>query len=280
MNEGHAALLILELGFEEMQRRGLSEATREVALAVKPLCVFTTHTPVPAGHDQFPLTLLREVLTDYHGAYNKRAVEFCLDGILNMTYLALDNSHFVNGVAKKHGETSRHMFGQYKIDSITNGVHAAFWIAPPIRAVLDRHIGAWREDNASLRYALGIPRHELWAAHQTAKQDLVAWRESAHRREPVFEHFHDRLRTPRDDVEARRPAVPRHRSPARAACERRADPDRLRRQGAPARRCRQGTDPNNLRPDRTPQRQAQRRLRRGLRHGGGRAPGRPAWTCG
>ena len=175
MNEGHAALLVLELGYEEMQRRGLSEATREVALAVKPLCVFTTHTPVPAGHDQFPLTLLREVLTDYHGAYNKRAVEFCLDGILNMTYLALDNSHFVNGVAKKHGETSRHMYGQYKIDSITNGVHAAFWTAPQIRAVLDRHIGAWREDNASLRYALGIPRHELWAAHQSARQDLIAW---------------------------------------------------------------------------------------------------------
>jgi glycogen phosphorylase len=175
MNEGHAALLVLELGFEEMQRRGVSEATRDIALAVKPLCVFTTHTPVPAGHDQFPLTLLREVLTDYHGAYNRRAVEFCLDGILNMTYLALDNSHFVNGVAKKHGEISRQMFAQYKVDSITNGVHASFWIAPPIQSVLDRHISAWREDNASLRYALGIARHELWAAHQTAKQDLVAW---------------------------------------------------------------------------------------------------------
>jgi glycogen phosphorylase len=175
MNEGHAALLVLELGFEEMKRRGLTEATREVALAVKPLCVFTTHTPVPAGHDQFALAMVREVLTDYHGAYNQRAIEFCLDGVLNMTYLALDNSHFVNGVAKRHGEVSRQMFGQYKVDSITNGVHAGFWIAPPIRAVLDRHIGAWREDNASLRYTLGIPRHELWAAHQTAKQDLMAW---------------------------------------------------------------------------------------------------------
>ena len=175
MNEGHAALLVLELGFEEMQRLGLTEVTREMALAVKPRCVFTTHTPVPAGHDQFPLALVRDVLTDYHGAYNKRAVEFCLDGVLNMTYLALDNSHFVNGVAKKHGEISRQMFGQYKIDSITNGVHAAFWTAPPIRTVLDRHIGAWREDNACLRYALGIPRHELWAAHLTARQDLVAW---------------------------------------------------------------------------------------------------------
>ena len=175
MNEGHAALLVLELGFEEMQRRGLSDVTREIAVAVKPLCVFTTHTPVPAGHDQFPLALVREVLTDYHGAYNQRAAEFCLDNVLNMTYLALDDSHFINGVARKHGEISRQMFAQYKIDSITNGVHAGFWIAPVIQAVLDRHITAWREDNASLRYTLGISRHELWAAHQAAKQDLVAW---------------------------------------------------------------------------------------------------------
>ncbi|WP_297835332.1 alpha-glucan family phosphorylase, partial [Thermomonas sp.] len=175
MNEGHAALLVLELGFEEMKRRGLDEVTREVAVAVKPMCVFTTHTPVPAGHDQFPLSMLRRVLTDYGDAYNQRAVEFCLDNVLNMTYLALDNSHYVNGVAKKHGEISRQMFGQYKVDSITNGVHAGTWIAPQIQAVIDRHIAAWREDNASLRSALGIPRHELWAAHQAAKQDLVAW---------------------------------------------------------------------------------------------------------
>jgi glycogen phosphorylase len=173
MNEGHAALLVLELGFEEMQRRGLKEVTREVAQAVKPLCVFTTHTPVPAGHDQFPLRMMREEITGYAGAFNERAAEFCLDNILNMTYLALDNSVYVNGVAKRHGEVSRQMFAQYKIDSITNGVHAGFWTAPPIQALFDRHISAWREDNASLRYALGIPRHELWAAHQSAKEDLV-----------------------------------------------------------------------------------------------------------
>lgn len=175
MNEGHAALLVLELGYEEMKRRGLKEVTREIAVAVKPMCVFTTHTPVPAGHDQFPLALVRRVLTDYGHAYDERAVEFCLDNVLNMTFLALDNSHYVNGVAKRHGEISRQMFGQYKVDSITNGVHAATWIAPPIREVLDGHISRWREDNASLRYALGIPRHQLWAAHQSAKQDLVAW---------------------------------------------------------------------------------------------------------
>ncbi|MCB2004685.1 MAG: alpha-glucan family phosphorylase [Burkholderiaceae bacterium] len=175
MNEGHAALLVLELGYEEMRRRGQTEVNREIAVAVRTLCVFTTHTPVPAGHDQFALGLLHHVLTDFDHAYDRSAVAFCLDGILNMTYLALDNSHYINGVAKRHGEISRQMFGQYKIDSITNGVHAGFWIAPQIQAVLDRHISSWREDNASLRYALGIPRHELWSAHQSARQELVAW---------------------------------------------------------------------------------------------------------
>jgi starch phosphorylase len=173
MNEGHAALLVLELAHELMRGRRLGCVTRDIPPLVKPLCVFTTHTPVPAGHDQFPLPLVRAVLTDYGDAFDERAAEFCLDGVLNMTYLALDNSHYVNGVAKRHGEVARHMFGQYQVDSITNGVHAGFWIAPPLAAMLDRHIQRWRADNASLRYALGIAREEIWAAHAAAKQDLI-----------------------------------------------------------------------------------------------------------
>jgi starch phosphorylase len=173
MNEGHAAMLVLELGYELMRQRGLTTITRDIPPLVKPLCVFTTHTPVPAGHDQFPLSLVRDVLTDYGRAFDERALEFCLEGRLNMTYLALDNSHYINGVARRHGEISRHMFAQYKIDAITNGVHAAFWTAPPMQALYDRHITAWRADNASLRYALGIPREELRAAHAAVKQDLL-----------------------------------------------------------------------------------------------------------
>lgn len=173
MNEGHAALLVLELAHELMRGRGLGCVTRDLPPLVKPLCVFTTHTPVPAGHDQFPLGLVRAVLTDYRDAFNERAAEFCLDHVLNMTYLALANSHYVNGVARRHGEIARQMFGRYNIDSITNGVHAGFWTAPPIAALLDRHIAHWRADNASLRYALGIAREEIWAAHATAKQELI-----------------------------------------------------------------------------------------------------------
>jgi len=172
MNEGHASLLVVELGYELAQRNGgvLSDA---VVAAVKPLCAFTTHTPVPAGHDQFPLDLVGRVITGYGRTFHERAARFCLDRVLNMTYLALDNSRYVNGVAKRHGEISQHMFAQYKVDSITNGVHAATWAAPPLAALFDRHISAWRADNASLRYALGIPKMELWAAHEAAKQRLL-----------------------------------------------------------------------------------------------------------
>jgi len=173
MNEGHAAPLVLELGFEEMQRRGMTTVTREIAADVRRHCVFTTHTPVPAGHDQFPLPLVQQVMTDYGRAYQALAADMLIDDTLNMTYLALEGSRYVNGVARRHGEVSRRMFSQYEIDSITNGVHIGTWTAPPLRALFDRHIAGWREDNDSLRYALGIPRAEVWSAHQTAKDELV-----------------------------------------------------------------------------------------------------------
>ena len=92
-----------------------------------------------------------------------------------MTYLALNLSHYVNGVAKKHGEVSRLMFADYPVDAITNGVHAATWTTEPFQALYDRHIPGWREDNFSLRYVLNIPNDELWATHQQAKRELLAY---------------------------------------------------------------------------------------------------------
>jgi len=172
MNEGHASLLTVELA-HELARRAGGGITDDVVHQVKLLCVFTTHTTVPAGHDQFPLRLVAEVITGYGDEFRERAQRFCLNGILNMTYLALDNSHFINGVAKRHGEISALMFARYKIDSITNGVHVATWAHPSIAALFDRHIGAWRQDNASLRYVLGVSTQELWAAHLAAKQALI-----------------------------------------------------------------------------------------------------------
>jgi starch phosphorylase len=103
---------------------------------------------------------------------------FCCDNVhcenlLNMTFLALNVSHYINGVAKKHAEVSRHMFAQYRIDAITNGVHAQTWISPPFQKLFDAHIPGWKEANFSLRYALSIPPDEIWNAHAENKLRLI-----------------------------------------------------------------------------------------------------------
>jgi starch phosphorylase len=97
----------------------------------------------------------------------------CYGGALNMTYLALNFSHYVNGVAMRHGEVSRRMFGGHEIDTITNGVHAATWVSPSFASLFDRHVPGWRRDNFSLRYAVSIPKHDVWDAHAGAKLRLL-----------------------------------------------------------------------------------------------------------
>lgn len=171
MNEGHAALLALELLDEEVQRTNSGHPTMEHVHAVHEKCVFTTHTPVSAGHDQFSLDLAQRVLGRPE-LFSMKQV-FCCEGVLNMTFLAMNLSHFINGVAKRHGETSQLMFAHYQIDSITNGVHAATWASPAFQKLFDEHIPDWRTDNFSFRYALGISTEALWDAHQQEKRQLV-----------------------------------------------------------------------------------------------------------
>jgi len=174
MNEGHAALLTLELLDEQAKKAGRSRLTEDDVAAVRGKCVFTTHTPVPAGHDKFRLDLARQVI-------GQRDDFFALEGVvyeghtLNMTYLALKMSRYINGVAQKHGEVSRVMFTGYDIAAITNGVHAATWVSKPFADLYDRYIPLWRQDNFSLRYALSIPKQEVWDAHRQAKQRLITW---------------------------------------------------------------------------------------------------------
>jgi starch phosphorylase len=81
----------------------------------------------------------------------------------------------VNGVAKKHGEVSKLMFAEYTIDAITNGVHAGTWVSEPLQRLYDRYIPGWKQDNFSLRYALSIPRKEVWDAHLQAKHELMEY---------------------------------------------------------------------------------------------------------
>lgn len=172
MNEGHASLLALELLNEQAGKTGREPTRPEDIEAVREQCIFTTHTPVPAGHDQFPIELIRRIIGPREEIFKIKDV-FLYNNLFNMTYLALNMSRFVNGVAKKHGEVSQLMFEGYTIDAITNGVHAATWTTKPFQKLYDRYIPGWREDNFSLRYALSIPKHEVWEAHAFAKNELI-----------------------------------------------------------------------------------------------------------
>jgi starch phosphorylase len=170
MNEGHSALLALALLAEQAGGRSGS-ATKAAREAVRQRCVFTTHTPVPAGHDQFPADLVHQVLGDQWS--KELHAQCCLNGTLNMTYLALYFARYINGVAMHHGQISRSMFPNYPINSITNGVHAATWTAAPLQRLYDRHFPEWHGDNLYLRYAVSIPPGEIQQAHTEAKHTLL-----------------------------------------------------------------------------------------------------------
>jgi len=176
MNEGHAAFLTLEL------------FAREKSLdRVRQRCVFTTHTPVAAGHDQFDLSFARPMLGEM--LPDALVPEVTFENKLNMTMLGLHFSHYINGVAKKHGEVSRLMFPGYTIDSITNGVHSATWTSEPFKRLFDTHMPGWRADSHILRSALGIDKHEVWAAHMEAKMELVDFVNSRYNTGLAYENF-------------------------------------------------------------------------------------------
>ncbi|MCG2761918.1 MAG: alpha-glucan family phosphorylase, partial [Candidatus Atribacteria bacterium] len=169
MNEGHASLLTLELlNHYNHQEEKWSNKTIE---KIKNLCIFTTHTPVPAGMDQFSYELVGKVLGRL--IPDPLLKELGGEERLNMTALALNLSHYVNGVAKRHEAVSQEMFPGYHIDSITNGVHSATWVCPHFQKLYDRYIPGWRKDSFSLRYALSIPDEEVWQTHQEAKKILI-----------------------------------------------------------------------------------------------------------
>lgn len=173
MNEGHSSFVTFELLLERLRRSGQATITSDDVEAVRRQCMFTTHTPVSAGHDQFPMELAARVIGGDVISSLKHLC--CFEGAVNPTYLALRTSYYVNGVSMEHGEQSRHLFGEYPIDAITNGVHDATWTSPDFAAIFDRHIPSWRKDNFSLRYILSVSNDEIWAAHQGAKKRLIEY---------------------------------------------------------------------------------------------------------
>jgi starch phosphorylase len=171
MNEGHSALLALAL-LDELSP-GEQKPTPEAIQAVRRQCVFTTHTPVPAGHDMFQTGLVHSTLGERLG---RRLAELgCYPcGELNMTYLSLFFSHYVNGVSMRHENISQDMFPDYPVNAITNGIHAATWASDPFVRLFDRNMPEWRKDTLYLRYAVGIPLDEIREAHAEAKRMLLA----------------------------------------------------------------------------------------------------------
>lgn len=187
MNEGHSALATLALMEERVgseSERGFSEIDVD---AIRRRCVFTTHTPVPAGHDRFHTDLIYQVLgTSRAGRLSRLQL---LNGFLNMTELALRFSGYVNGVSMRHGEVSRAMFPNHRIDALTNGVHAVTWTSAPFAALYDRFFPEWRRDNCYLRHAVGIPLTEIRHAHAEMKKELlkqVRWLTGIQLNEKIF----------------------------------------------------------------------------------------------
>jgi starch phosphorylase len=174
MNEGHAAFLLLDL-IREGKEAGLDFAC--ASNAARRHAVFTTHTPVAAGHDSFEHSLLLY----YLGPWWRGTLDLTDDELVglgghdrfSMTELALNLSRSANGVAVKHGEVSRAMFPGRKIGAVTNGVHHPRWTGPHAAAVFDARLPGWREDANVLSAANSLPVEDVRAMHQAAKRDLL-----------------------------------------------------------------------------------------------------------
>ena len=173
LNEGHSALLALGLLEERLTAQQREELSDDDIEEVRAKCVFTTHTPVPAGHDQFPREMTTAILGERRSALLEES-GCLLNGTLNMTFLGLRFSRYINGVSMRHGEVSLGMFPGYPVQAITNGVHAATWISASFAGLFDHYTPGWRHDNRYLRYAIKIPLHEIQAAHRKAKQEMLA----------------------------------------------------------------------------------------------------------
>jgi starch phosphorylase len=163
MNEGHSSFLTLEL---------LTNNGSDLD-SVRDLCIFTTHTPIEAGHDKFSYDLVHNILGDIISLDKLKALGG--QDQLNMTRLALNTSKYVNGVAKRHKEFSLTLFPGYNISAITNGVHSFTWTCECFRILFDKYLPGWANEPELLVRIDGIPDEELWRAHIEAKTKLIRY---------------------------------------------------------------------------------------------------------
>lgn len=173
MNEGHAAFLTLELLQEH--KKDIEAVWDESQIwdikTVKELCVFTTHTPLEAGHDKFSYDLYDSVFGSYFPVNMLK--KLAGEKNVNMTLLGFNLSNYVNGVAKKHGEVSQGMFPGYHINAITNGVHSFTWTCGSMKKIFDKYLAGWANEPEIFVRVGSIPDEEIWDAHSEAKKKLI-----------------------------------------------------------------------------------------------------------
>jgi starch phosphorylase len=173
MNEGHSSLLTLEL--LRRYKKDIEEVWDENLVwdvdKVRSFCVFTTHTPVAAGHDKFTYDTVQRVMGEIIPMSAIKA--FAGQENLNLTLLALNLSNYINGVAKKHGEVSKEMFPGYAIHAITNGVHSFTWTCDSLKRIYDKYLPGWANEPEIFVRVGRIPDNELWEAHMEAKRQLI-----------------------------------------------------------------------------------------------------------
>ncbi|MEQ6341067.1 MAG: alpha-glucan family phosphorylase [Gammaproteobacteria bacterium] len=173
MNEGHSALLALELlrryAYPPDDVRA-GESPYDIP-RVRELCNFTTHTPIEAGQDKFPYDLVHRTLGDLVNLPTIKSLAG--EENLNMTRLALNLSEYVNGVAKSHAEVSKKLYPGYRVHAITNGVHPFAWTHPSFAKLYDTHLPSWCHEPGILVRADRIPDAAIWEAHTHAKNDLI-----------------------------------------------------------------------------------------------------------
>ncbi len=175
LNEGHSALLALELLRRHRRPEetvGPGECNFDIG-RVKERCVFTTHTPVESGHDQFSYPLVEKVLDDYFDISELKLLAGKID--LNMTQLALSLSGRINGVSSRHAQVARQQFPQFKVNAITNGVHPRTWTCGAVAKLYDRYFPEWLHQPSVLIRADQIPAQEIWEAHLDAKRNLITY---------------------------------------------------------------------------------------------------------
>ena len=174
LNEGHAALLALDLLRRYPRPDGpvVAGGVGHDVQQVREMCIFTTHTPVEAGHDRFSYDLVRKLMPNYMSFEQLKPLAGETD--MNMTRLAINLSGYVNGVAVRHAETTLRMFPGYRVRAVTNGVHLGTWVHPRFAALLDHACPAWGIEPETLVRADRLDDAEVWDAHLAAKAELVA----------------------------------------------------------------------------------------------------------